>query len=94
MAATQVRQQSVEPEQRMKLMQLSWNQLEQAGAYVEVGTGDLYRIPKEALLKGGSPLIHKESSGASTLVQISQNPYVTTFEARMTCAEHNIAPNF
>ncbi len=93
MAATQVRQ-SVEPEQRVKLMQLSWNQLEQPGAYVEVGSGDLYRIPKEALLKGGSPLIHKESSGASTLVQISQNPYVTTLEARMTCAEHNISPNF
>ncbi len=92
MAQVQTRQQSVDPEQRSRLLQLSWNQLERPGAYVEVGSGDLYRIPKEALLKGGSPLIHKESSGTSTLVQISDNPYITTFQARMVCAEHNMPP--
>jgi hypothetical protein len=64
------------------------------GAYVELGSGDLYRVPKEALIAGSSPLIRKESAGASRLVQISPNPFVTTFEARMVCAEHNVAPNF
>ena len=95
MAQAQNRQsQSMDPEQRSRLQQLSWSQLEQPGAYVEVGSGDLYRVPKEALVKGGSPLIHKESTGSSTLVQISDNPYITTFKARMICAEHNIPPNF
>jgi hypothetical protein len=61
---------------------------------VEVGSGDLYRFPKEALMQGASPLVRKESAGASRLVIISENPYVTTFEARMICAEHNVAPNF
>ncbi|MGH8857775.1 MAG: hypothetical protein ACREXG_07070, partial [Polaromonas sp.] len=69
-------------------------EIPEPGAYVEKGTGDLYRIPKEALLQGASPLIRKESAGSSTLVQVSKNPFVTTLEARMICAEHNIAPNF
>jgi hypothetical protein len=34
------------------------------------------------------------SAGALRLVQISPNPFVTTFEARMVCAENNVAPNF
>jgi hypothetical protein len=73
---------------------MTWKDIEEPGAYVEVGSGDLYRIPKEALLEGSSPLIRKESSGTSTFIQVSKNPYVTTFEARMVCAEHNVQPNF
>jgi len=45
-------------------------------------------------MQGASPLVRKESAGASRLVKISDNPYVTNFEARMMCAEHNVAPNF
>jgi hypothetical protein len=35
-----------------------------------------------------------QSAGASRLVRISKDPYITTLEARMICAEHNIKPNF
>ena len=76
----EARNTSVEAQKRTKLL--------------ELGTGDLFRIPKEALIAGSSPLIRKESAGASRLVQISPNPFITTFEARMVCAEHNVAPNF
>ncbi|MGH6637256.1 MAG: hypothetical protein ACREBY_01485 [Polaromonas sp.] len=85
---------SVEPQHRQRLMEVNWQEIPEPGAYVEKGTGDLYRVPKEALLQGASPLIRKESAGSSTLVQVSKNPFVTTLEARMICAEHNIAPNF
>ncbi len=37
--------------------------------------------------------LKKESLGASQLVQISQDPYVTALEARMRCAKNNIHPN-
>ena len=72
----------------------SWQDISEPGTYVEVGSGDLYRIPKEALIQGSSPMIRKESAGASRLVLVSPNPFITTFEARMVCAEHNVAPNF
>ena len=86
--------QSIEPRTSHRLKELCWSEISEPGAYVELGSGDLYRVPKEALLEGASPLIRKESAGASNLMQVSTNPFITTLEARMTCAEHNIQPNF
>ncbi len=85
---------SVDPQQRASLPEVSSQGLDEPGAYVERGTGDLYRVPKEALIPGASPVIRKESLGASRLVQLSKNPFVTTLEARMIACEHNIEPNF
>ena len=85
---------SVEPQQRFALPEVSWDELNEPGAYVERGSGDLYRVPQEALIPGGSPIIHKESQGASRLVKVSPNPFVTTLQARLRCAQHNIEPNF
>jgi hypothetical protein len=90
----QAKMRSVEPQQRFALPEVAWDDLNEPGAYVERGTGDLYRIPKEAIIPGGSPIVHKESLGASRLVQVSKNPFVTTLEARLRCAQHNIDPNF
>ncbi len=92
--AEEARKISMEPERRTGLPEVSWPDLNEPGAYVERGSGDLYRVPKEALLHGGSPVIEKQSAGASRLVQISKDPFITTFKARMLCAEHNIKPNF
>jgi len=74
--------------------ELSWESIENPGAYVDVSTGELYRVPQEALLQGSSPMIRKESLTASRLVQISKNPFITTFQARMLSCEHNVQPNF
>ena len=78
----------------MSLPEIAWDTINEPGAYVEVGSGDLYRVPKEALIQGSSPVIRKESSGASRLIQLSTDPYITTFEARMLSSEHNVKPNF
>jgi len=85
---------SVEPSHRFNLLEVNWEDVNEPGAYVEKGTGDLFRIPKEALVAGGSPIVMKESSGSSRLLQISRDPFVTTLEARRRCAQHNVAPNF
>ena len=81
-------------QQHQSLQHLAWDDISEPGAYVEVATGDLFRIPQEGLLKGASPLIKKESAAASSFVQVSRNPYVLALEARMLCAGHNIQPNF
>lgn len=85
---------SIESAHRSALAETDWDHVDHPGCYVELGTGDLFRIPKEALIKGGSPLISKESRGASRLVQVSTDPYMTTMKARLICAQHNIEPNF
>ncbi|HEV8678812.1 MAG TPA: hypothetical protein VGQ90_05505 [Stellaceae bacterium] len=85
---------SLLPESRTSLMEVGWEDISEPGAYVEKGSGDLYRIPQEALIRGASPIIMKESRGASRLVQISKNPFVTDLEARHRCAQYNLEPNF
>ena len=94
MAQSAKNQQSLEPESRSPLPQMNWDAVDTPGAYVELGSGDLYRIPKEALIAGASPIVVKESQGASRLARLSANPFVTTMEARLTCAQHNIEANF
>ena len=47
-----------------------------------------------ALIPGASPAIVKESRGASVLVRLSEDPFLTTFRARLLCAQHNIEANF
>jgi hypothetical protein len=86
--------QSVTASQRSVLPETNWEGINQPGAYVERGTGDLYRMPKESLVPGASPAIVKESRGASILVKLSDDPFITTFKARLVCAQHNIEPNF
>ena len=84
---------SIEREQRHALPECSWEELSEPGTYVEKETGDLYRIPRELLIQGALPLV-KASLRISRLVQLSKNPFMTTFVARITCAEHNVKSNF
>ncbi|PYS48175.1 MAG: hypothetical protein DMG13_26090 [Acidobacteria bacterium] len=83
-----------EPECRESLLELAWLDINEPGAYVDKRTGQLYRIPKEALIKGSSPMIRKEDPDEAKLVRISSNPFITTFEARRLACELNVQPNF
>ena len=67
---------SLEPECRESLLELAWLDINEPGAYVDKRTGQLYRIPKEALIKGSSPMIRKEDPDEAKLVRISSNPIV------------------
>jgi hypothetical protein len=39
-------------------------------------------------------MIHKDSDKASRLARVNKNLFLTTLEARPTCTQHNIEPNF
>ena len=86
--------QSAQATRRQVLSEVTWEAINDPGAYVERGSGDLYRFPKESLIPGASPSIVKESRGASVLVKLSDDPFITTFKARLLCAQHNVEPNF
>ncbi len=92
--ATQSINASVESEKRSPFPETNWDDVHEPGAYVELGSGDLYRMPKEALTIGASPVVIKESHGASRLMKVSNDPFITTLQARLKCAQHNIEPNF
>jgi hypothetical protein len=84
----------LQPKRSGMLPEYSWAEVSEPGTYVEKETGDLYRIPKEVLIQGARPLIHKQRLRGSKLVQISRNPFMTTFVARLTCAGHKVKSNF
>ena len=85
---------SIEREQRHALPEYSWEEINEPGTYVEKETGDLYRIPREILIQGAPPLICRASLRISRLFQLSKNPFMTTFVARIICAEHYLKSNF
>lgn len=81
-------------EKQTALVQVSWEGIQEAGAWVETQTGRLFRIPPEALLAGSSPLIRQNCSEVPTYIQLSKSPYISLFEARMLSAENNVEPHF
>ncbi|HMH75178.1 MAG TPA: hypothetical protein VK547_01080 [Candidatus Udaeobacter sp.] len=82
------------PQKLAQHQQVSWQNLNEPGAYVEAGTGNLYRFPPEALIVGSSPVVRRENQDGGLLVQLSRDPFITSFEARMLAAECYIKPNF
>jgi hypothetical protein len=85
---------SIPPEQKRALPEYRWEELREPGTYVETGTGNLYRIPRAALITGAPALIPKGRLRASRLVQLTRNPFMTTFVARLICAGLNVKFNF
>lgn len=74
--------------------EVSWEDLETPGFYVSRTTGNGYRVPAEALIKGASPVIEQVSAQPSRLVKLSDNPFIPLIKARNLAANHNIEPNF
>lgn len=92
---------------RRPLRQIAWQEITEPGAYVELATGALYRVPRESLVGGAMPLIEKQGvEGARPLrpgagpardaqfVRVSGNPHIFSLGARMLCVEHDIRPCF
>jgi len=74
--------------------EVSWEDLETPGFYVSRTTGNGYRVPAEALIKGASPVIEEVSAKPSRLVRLSENPFIPLIKARNLAANYNIEPNF
>jgi len=74
--------------------EVSWDALEAPGFYVSRATGNGYRVPAEALIKGASPVIEQVSTRPSRLVRLSDNPFIPLIKARNLAANYNIEPNF
>jgi hypothetical protein len=97
MAAQQeatIRNQSIQALNVRALREVAWDQVNEPGTYVDVRTGDLFRIPREGLVTGASPVVMRESAAPVVLRQLSDDPFLPTLKARLLCAQHNIQPNF
>lgn len=86
--------QQTERKSRPSHPEVSWDDLESPGFYVSRSTGNGYRVPAEALIKGASPVIEQVSAQPSRLVKLSDNPFIPLIKARNLAANCNIEPNF
>ena len=77
-----------------ELVECTWYDIAQPGAYVDLETGYLYRIPTTALQQRAAPLIQRESTRVSRLIRVSTDPCIPTQAARLICCQHNITAHF
>jgi hypothetical protein len=77
-----------------RLQEMSWNQMQQPGSYLILGSGDLVRVPQEALASGHSPLITVTSSGETRVAKLSDNPAEPISVLRSFAADNDYFVNF
>ena len=77
-----------------RLTETEWNSINQPGCYLDVGSGDLFRISKDAIATGHSPLITKTSNGANRVVKLSDNPAEPISVLRAVAADSDYFVNF
>jgi hypothetical protein len=71
-----------------------FDEIHTPGCYVSKNTGNLYRIPAEALALGRSPLIEIVSKTGTLMTKIAEDPWVPITKARQLCADADVYPNF
>lgn len=83
------------PERRThRLEEMPWNQISRPGSYLLVGSGDLIRVPQDALFAGHSPIISITSNGETRVARLSNNPATPISVLRNIAADNDYMVNF
>ncbi len=77
-----------------RLQEMSWNDIEHPGCYLIVNSGDLVRVPKDALAPGHSPLISITSTGGTRVARLSDDPGEPISTLRAFAADNDYFVNF
>ena len=71
-----------------------FERISRAGAFVLNRTGDLIRVPDEALIEGRSPTIDIVSKEPWMVTKIANDPYLPLGAARARAADMDLFVNF
>jgi hypothetical protein len=71
-----------------------WNTISEPGAYVFLDSGELVRVPEEALVAGHSPTCTITSKRPLMVARISGDPYVPLNKACQLAADSDLLVNF
>jgi len=69
---------------------LPLNQVNKPGAYLDLKTGKLFRVPKEGLRKGDGSIILINSERETLVSRLSDDPYIPRAKAKLIAANHNL----
>ena len=71
-----------------------FDQINSHGCYIWRSTGDLLRVPEDALAPERSPKIDLVSKDPCLVTKISSDPYVSVSKARAIAADMDLPVNF
>ncbi len=71
-----------------------FSELTDPGTYISHATGNLFRVPEDALVVGRSPLIEIVSNGGTMMTKISDDPWLPISKARQISADSDLCINF
>lgn len=69
-------------------------ELTEPGSYISNTTGNLFRVPEDALVVGRSPLIEIVSKSGTMMTRISDDPWLPISKARQLAADADLSINF
>ena len=75
-------------------IQLRWPDLSEPGSYVFHATGQLCRVPQDAIKEGRSPTIEITGTHEVVMTRISPNPFDPITSLRMKAADLDLPVNF
>ncbi len=73
---------------------LPFSEVHAPGCYVENDTGDLLRVPEDALMTGKSPRIDIVSKQPRLVTKIADDPWVRISTARQLAADADLYSSF
>jgi hypothetical protein len=73
---------------------VGWTSIDQPGFYVNKASGQGFRITRELLIPGASPVLSFLGAEKERFVLLSDDPYLPVTAAKMLCADNDISPNF
>ena len=73
---------------------LPLNQVNQPGAYLDLHTGNLYRVPPEGLKVGNGSVIVITCEAETMVCKLSDDPYILKNKAKLIASDNNHWTNF
>lgn len=77
-----------------QIQEMSWNEIEEGGSYLFVDSGQLVRIPAEALAPGHSPLVRVTASRPMRVAKLTNDPATPISVLRGIAADNDYAVDF
>lgn len=68
--------------------------IHEPGTYVSISTGNLFRIPEEALAKDRSPVLEIVSETGTMMTKLGDDPWMPISKARQLAADADLCVNF
>jgi hypothetical protein len=76
------------------LTRMPFSEVNREGAYICNETGDLFRVPEDALVSGRSPVLDIVSKKPMMVTQISNDPWLPISRARQLAADADLYIDF